>query len=59
MIVASIVYFVMPVDLLPDFILGIGFLDDAGLIAWTVKTISSDIEKFIEWEESQINNMKL
>jgi len=56
MIVASIVYFVMPLDLLPDFILGIGLLDDAALIAWTVRTISSDIEKFIEWEDARAEN---
>ncbi|MGK0249356.1 MAG: uncharacterized membrane protein YkvA (DUF1232 family) [Oleispira sp.] len=50
MIVASVIYFVMPVDLIPDFFLFSGFIDDAALLGWTVKTFSSDIDAFVEWE---------
>ncbi len=50
MIVASVIYFVMPIDLIPDFIVGFGFLDDAALLGWTVKTFSADIDNFLEWE---------
>ena len=50
MIVASVIYFVMPVDLIPDFLVGFGLLDDAALLAWTIRTISADINAFIEWE---------
>lgn len=50
MLVASIIYFVMPIDLIPDFIIGFGLLDDAALLGWTVKTFSSDIDAFVEWE---------
>ena len=53
LIVGSIIYFVMPMDVMPDFIAGIGFIDDAGLIAWTIQTIASDIDAFIQWEESR------
>ncbi|MFQ3171549.1 MAG: uncharacterized membrane protein YkvA (DUF1232 family) [Oleispira sp.] len=52
MIVASVIYFVMPVDLIPDFILFSGFLDDAALLGWTVKTFSSDIDAFVKWESN-------
>ncbi|ENY71909.1 YkvA family protein [Aeromonas diversa] len=51
MLVASIIYFVMPIDLIPDFIVGIGHLDDAALLGWTMKAFESDIEAFVEWEE--------
>lgn len=54
-IVAAIVYFVMPLDLLPDFIFGLGLLDDAGVIAWTLAIVSSEIDKFIEWEKARDN----
>lgn len=53
MIVASIVYFVVPVDAIPDFIAGLGFADDAAVLGYTVKTFRDDIEAFIEWEDSQ------
>jgi uncharacterized membrane protein YkvA (DUF1232 family) len=50
MIIAAIVYFVMPLDLIPDFLAGFGFVDDAAVLGWTVKTLSSDIDAFTEWE---------
>lgn len=53
LIVASVIYFVMPVDSLPDFIIGLGYLDDAALLNWTFKTVAEDIEKFIEWERQE------
>jgi uncharacterized membrane protein YkvA (DUF1232 family) len=51
MLVASVVYFVMPVDFIPDFIVGLGFAEDAAILGWTIKTFESGIDDFIEWEE--------
>ncbi|MHB8846744.1 MAG: YkvA family protein [Nitrospirota bacterium] len=53
MIVASVVYFVMPVDLIPDFLAGFGLLDDAALLGWTIRTFGADIDAFVQWEEKQ------
>lgn len=53
LIVAAIVYFVMPVDLIPDFILSLGFADDAALLAWTVRQVKSDLDDFRLWELQQ------
>jgi len=50
LIIASVIYFVMPIDLIPDFILGFGYIDDAALLGWTLKSVKSDIDNFIEWE---------
>ncbi len=49
-LVAAVVYFVMPVDLVPDFILGLGLLDDAAILGWTLRTLSRDLERFLAWE---------
>ena len=51
-IIASVLYFVWLVDLVPDFLPLLGFLDDAALLGWTVKNFKSDIDEFIEWESS-------
>ncbi len=53
MIVASVVYFVSPIDLIPDFIIGLGFIDDATLLAWTIKACAADIAAFMAWERTQ------
>lgn len=52
-IIGAMVYFVMPLDFIPDFVFGFGFTDDVALILWTVKSIKGDIEKYTEWEEGQ------
>ncbi|QJD29023.1 YkvA family protein [Methylococcus geothermalis] len=53
LIVAAVVYFVMPVDLIPDFILSLGFADDAALLAWTFRQVRSDLDDFRRWEMAQ------
>ncbi|UZR27495.1 YkvA family protein [Methylococcus mesophilus] len=53
LIVAAVVYFAMPVDLIPDFILSLGFADDAALLAWTFRQVKSDLEDFRRWELEQ------
>ncbi len=50
-IVAAVVYFVMPLDLIPDFILGLGLIDDVALLGWILSSLRSDIDHFIEWEK--------
>lgn len=53
LIVAAIVYFVMPLDALPDIIAVFGLADDAAVLAWTWKTVKTEIERFLEWELEQ------
>lgn len=50
LIVSSMIYFVMPIDVIPDFILALGFVDDAALLAWTFRAVAQDIENFTRWE---------
>jgi uncharacterized membrane protein YkvA (DUF1232 family) len=52
MLVAAIVYFVMPVDVLPDFLVGLGLLDDAALLGWTIRTLGAEIDAFAAWEST-------
>lgn len=50
LIVATIIYFLIPSDLIPDVIVGLGFIDDAALIGFTMKTVKKDIDEFLDWE---------
>lgn len=49
--VAAIIYFVNPFDLVPDFIIGAGLLDDATVIAMAVNALSKDLAAFRVWEQ--------
>lgn len=45
----TLLYVLNPVDLIPDAILGIGYLDDATLVAFCIKLIERELEKYKEW----------
>lgn len=50
MAAGALVYFVMPADLIPDILVGTGFLDDAAVIAYVIKTLRDDLKRFEAWE---------
>ena len=52
LLVAGLIYFIYPVDLIPDFIPVTGLIDDIALIAWIYDSIKEDIDNFLEWEKS-------
>jgi uncharacterized membrane protein YkvA (DUF1232 family) len=54
MIVTALIYFVMPFDLVPDFIVALGMIDDVALLGWTIKTIAADIDAFARWEATTV-----
>jgi uncharacterized membrane protein YkvA (DUF1232 family) len=36
MLIAALAYFILPVDAIPDFLLGLGFTDDLAVIATAI-----------------------
>jgi len=53
LIVGTVLYFLTPVDIIPDAIPLIGLLDDVSLFAWLVMTISQEMEEFAAWEKER------
>ena len=49
-IIAGVIYFVSPIDAIPDFIPVIGFMDDAFVISLVMRGVRKDVENFREWE---------
>lgn len=51
--IAVLIYFIMPIDVIPDVIPVIGLLDDASLLAWFMASIKVELDRFKEWEASR------
>ncbi len=49
---AVLLYFMSPIDAIPDFIPVIGLLDDAALLAWFMSSIKDEMDRFAAWERS-------
>jgi uncharacterized membrane protein YkvA (DUF1232 family) len=47
---ATIIYFLNPFDVAPEFIPGVGYLDDAVVLGFVVNSIKKELEKFLRWE---------
>jgi uncharacterized membrane protein YkvA (DUF1232 family) len=50
MIVGAIIYILNPFDLIPDWIAGLGFADDAVVLAFAVRRTRQTLDDFMTWE---------
>ena len=53
-VVAGLMYFLSPVDAIPDFIPVFGMLDDIAVLAWVMKTLDGELSAFRAWRERQV-----
>ncbi|WP_417530903.1 YkvA family protein [Marinobacter lipolyticus] len=52
-IAGALIYVLNPLDVIPDLLFGIGFLDDAGVVALCLKLVESDLHRYAAWKEHQ------
>ncbi|MGV3545620.1 MAG: YkvA family protein [Pedobacter sp.] len=52
-VLAALLYFISPIDLVPDFIVGMGFLDDAFVLGFVYKRVSKELLKYQVWKAQQ------
>ena len=50
-IVVTLIYVLSPIDLIPDAIVGIGFLDDGAVVAGCLALVRTDLEDYRIWRE--------
>ncbi|HSC85377.1 MAG TPA: DUF1232 domain-containing protein [Pseudomonas sp.] len=52
-VVAGLVYFLMPLDAMPDWLLGVGLLDDLAVLAWVMRTWEGELQTYRQWRAEQ------
>ncbi|WP_372994975.1 YkvA family protein [Marinobacter sp.] len=52
-VAGALLYVMNPLDVIPDLIFGIGFVDDAGVVALCLKLVESDLHRYAAWKEHQ------
>jgi uncharacterized membrane protein YkvA (DUF1232 family) len=49
-VIAAVLYFLAPIDAIPDAIPIIGLLDDTAVVAYVVRKLSGELDQFRVWE---------
>lgn len=49
---AGLLYFISPFDVVPDFIPGLGFIDDAFILGMVYKQIAKDLAHYQKWKKN-------
>lgn len=52
-ITSALIYFVSPIDIVPDSIPLIGYIDDAAVVAVCWKLVESDVKEYVKWREER------
>jgi uncharacterized membrane protein YkvA (DUF1232 family) len=53
-VIAAIIYFVSPFDVIPDWVPVLGHIDDAFVVALALKSVRADLDTFMAWETARI-----
>lgn len=51
----ALIYVVSPIDMIPDFIPGIGLIDDAAVLTFLLHSMAQDLATFRAWEQHHTN----
>ncbi|MFN3997582.1 YkvA family protein [Algoriphagus sp.] len=54
LIVLAMVYFISPIDLIPDFLGVFGFVDDLSVVLAVYAKLKDEVDQFLEWERTQV-----
>jgi uncharacterized membrane protein YkvA (DUF1232 family) len=46
----ALFYVLSPIDVIPDVLIGIGYLDDAVVVSFALKLIEKELDRYKEWK---------
>ncbi len=53
LLVLALVYFISPIDFIPDFLGFFGFADDLSIVLAVYTKLKNEVDGFLEWERTQ------
>jgi uncharacterized membrane protein YkvA (DUF1232 family) len=53
---AALAYIISPIDLIPDYMLGLGQIDDAAILGVSVFFLEKELMKYSEWKDRNIQS---
>ncbi|WP_106477225.1 YkvA family protein [Phytohalomonas tamaricis] len=56
LMVLAVLYLVSPFDLIPDFLLGWGFIDDVLISGWLLAKLDEELDPYRQWRKMQAAN---
>jgi len=54
LVVAALIYFINPLDFIPDLLPLTGLTDDFAVLVYVYQSLGSEMDKFLTWEKSQV-----
>jgi len=54
LVVAAMIYFVSPFDVIPDSVPVLGHIDDAQVVRHALESVRADLDTFMAWETSKV-----
>lgn len=58
LVLAALLYFISPLDVVPDFLVGMGFLDDAFILGFVYKRMMKELMKYQAWKKTTEENIR-
>ena len=50
---AALAYIISPLDLIPDYIIGLGQIDDAAILGLSLYFLEKDLQKYKQWKDKE------
>jgi len=50
----GVIYMISPIDLVPDFLVLIGVVDDFGVFLWLIASLLGESGRYVDWERATI-----
>lgn len=50
-VIAGLIYFVSPIDIVPDWIVGLGLVDDAAVLGLIIHQLDKELKRYRTWKD--------